>query len=81
MINLKILEFANYFIKKQSTIRKTASFFNVSKSAMHTYLHKKLKKIDYAIYLKVQALLNKNNQEKHLRGGLSTKLKYKKIKF
>ncbi|MBR1925581.1 MAG: sporulation transcriptional regulator SpoIIID [Clostridia bacterium] len=77
MTNSRILEFANFFIKQKSTIRKTANYFCVSKSAMHIYLHKKLKKIDYNLFLKVQFLLNKNNQEKHIRGGFATKLKYK----
>lgn len=74
------LEIANYFINNKSTIRKTAAHFGVSKSSVHNYIHKRLKKINYSLFLKAQELLDKNNLEKHIRGGMATKEKFKQNK-
>ena len=76
----KLLEFATFFVENKSTIRKTAKYFNVSKSFMHICFHKKLININYSLYLKVLTLLNINNKEKHIRGGIATKNKFKQIK-
>lgn len=73
-------EIAVYFLDKKSTVRKTAKYFNLSKSSVHNYLHKKLPLFSLSLYQKVQAILDKNNQEKHLRGGQATKHKYEKLK-
>lgn len=73
------LEIANYFVKNKSTVRKTAQVFNISKSSVHNYLHKKLCKINFSLYVEVQKILDENNREKHLRGGEATKRKFKNI--
>lgn len=71
------LKLAEYFLENKSTVRKTAQHFNISKSGAHNYLHKNLRKINYSLFKKVQKLLDKNNREKHIRGGESTKRKFK----
>ena len=71
------IDLAEYFLDNKSTVRKTAKHFNISKSGVHNYLHKKLKTIDYNLFKKVQKLLDKNNSEKHIRGGESTRKKFK----
>lgn len=68
-----------YILENNSTIRKTATRFNLSKSTVHNDLSKRLKYENYDMYKKVKILLNKNFNEKHIRGGVSTKLKYKKM--
>lgn len=67
-----------YILENCSTIRKTAKAFGLSKSTVHTDLSKKLKYENYELYLRVQILLKNNFKEKHLRGGESTRIKYKK---
>lgn len=67
-----------YILENYSTIRKTAKAFGLSKSTVHTDLSKKLKYENYELYLRVQILLKNNFKEKHLRGGESTRIKYKK---
>lgn len=69
-------ELAEYILENSSTIRKTAKVFGISKSTVHNDLSKKLQFVDYDLYLKVQALLDKNYSERHLRGGEATKQKY-----
>ncbi len=77
-IEERVLEVAQYIIDSKATIRKTAKAFGLSKSTVHTDLSKKLKYENYELYLRVQILLKNNFKEKHLRGGESTRIKYKK---
>ena len=77
--NNRVLDFANYIIENNATIRQTAIVFGYSKSTVHNDIQKKLKKINFSLYEKVKIILNKNFLEKHLRGGESTKQKYLKL--
>ncbi|MGN1208441.1 MAG: sporulation transcriptional regulator SpoIIID [Christensenellales bacterium] len=76
----KEIEFvANFILEKNLTIRDAGKIFNVPKSTLHYNVTKKLKQFDAELYLKLHAYLQKNFSEKHLRGGNSTKEKYKKL--
>lgn len=77
-IENRTLTCAKYLVLNNSTVRKTAAKFNLSKSTLHHDLHKYLANIDANLYFKVLELLYKNFKEKHIRGGESTKKKYKK---
>ena len=72
--------FANYILANKSTIRKTADHFGVSKSLVHNDISKKLPKINKSLYSELKVVLDKNFNEKHIRGGIATKEKYEKIK-
>ena len=76
----RAINFATYILDNNATIRQTAKAFNYSKSTVHNDIHKKLKKIDYLMFEKIQKILDKNFSEKHIRGGQSTKQKYLKLK-
>lgn len=71
-----ILEVANYYIQNKSTVRECAAIFGKSKSTIHNYLHLYLPKISPELYEKVSAQAQLNFNEKHIRGGLSTKQKF-----
>ena len=73
--DFKILNEAFYFLENKSTIRKTAEYFSVSKSLVHEHFSKRLKRINYQIYCLVQQQLDYNFSQKHLRGGMTVKLK------
>lgn len=77
-IDEKVKNVAKYYIKEKSTVRKTAKEFNMSKSNVHIYLTKRLNDLDINLYEKVKKLLNKNKEERHMRGGMATKKKYTK---
>lgn len=77
-IDEKVKNVAKYYIKEKSTVRKTAQNFNMSKSNVHIYLTIRLKDLDIKLYKKVKKLLNKNKEERHIRGGMATKKKYTK---
>ncbi len=73
-------EFATYIIENNATVRQTASQFNISKSTVHKDVSYRLKNIDLSLYRQVKAVLDKNLKERHIRGGIATKNKYKAMK-
>ena len=75
-----IVDMGVYLTENNSTVRKTAEKFGISKSTVHKNLVVSLKRIDYNLYKKASMVLQKNKSERHLRGGLATKLKYMNYK-
>ncbi len=73
-------KFAIYIIDNKCTIRECAKEFDISKSTVHNDLSKKLKNINKFLYVQVYKVLDKNLQERSMRGGMATKLKYLKLK-
>ncbi|MBQ8522713.1 MAG: sporulation transcriptional regulator SpoIIID [Clostridia bacterium] len=72
----KTIEYANYIVDNNATIRATAKKFGVAKSTVHYDLKNRLKYYDSELYIKVKQILQNNFNEKHIRGGLATKQKY-----
>ena len=68
---------ANYILEKN---RQTAKTFGVSKSTIHKDVTERLEEINPSLALEVKRVLEKNKLERHLRGGMATKLKYEKEK-
>ena len=79
IIKRTILE-AEHIIKTCSTVRQCAKEFNISKSTVHTDINNRLIAIDKQLYDDVKLVLGLNYREKHLRGGESTKLKFRRKK-
>jgi len=69
--------FADYIIKNSCTVRSAAHFFGMSKSTVHKDVTKRLRDINFAKYTAVCEVLAVNKSERHLRGGMATKMKYK----
>lgn len=70
---------ARYIIENNTTVRETAKIFGISKSTVHKDITEKLSKVNNALFLEVEKILQKNKSERHLRGGEATKQKYLKI--
>ena len=70
-------ELAVYIIETEATVRMAAQHFGVSKSTVHKDLTERLPRINPALYRQVRALLDLNKAERHIRGGLATRRKYK----
>lgn len=66
-----------HIIETGSTVRATAKVFNVSKSTVHKDVTERLLHINHNLYKQVNAVLQKNKSERHIRGGLATRRKYK----
>lgn len=71
--------FANYIIKNKATVRATAKAFEISKSTVHKDVAERLEKFNPSLAAEAKKILELNKSERHLRGGLATKLKYSKI--
>ena len=67
---------AHYIIETKDTVRSTAKKFGVSKSTVHKDVSDRLLKINPVLAKQVR----ENKAERHLRGGMATKLKYLKEK-
>lgn len=65
-----------YLVEHRSTVRAAAQVFGISKSTVHKDVTEALKYVNKSLYFEVQQLLLKNKQERHLRGGEATRLKY-----
>ncbi|MBE6904641.1 MAG: sporulation transcriptional regulator SpoIIID [Ruminococcaceae bacterium] len=69
---------AEYIIENKATVRAAAKKFCISKSTVHKDVAERLKKINPTLYIAVKEVLDLNKSERHIRGGLATKRKYKK---
>ena len=78
-IEERVLEVAQYIIYSRATIRKTAKVFGVSKSTIHKDMTERLPKINPDIAEEAKSILDLNKDERHIRGGKATKLKYKVV--
>ncbi len=67
---------ANYLIENNATVRSAAARFGISKSTVHKDVTQVLPRVNRSLYLHVKEVLDKNKQERHLRGGMATKQKY-----
>ena len=70
-------ELAMYIIENRTTIRAAARHFGVSKSTVHKDLTERLEQTHPALYAEVKVVLERNKAERHLRGGIATRRKYK----
>ncbi len=68
---------AQYIIENGATVRSAAKKFGVSKSTVHKDLTERLERISPALYLQAKTVLDKNKAERHIRGGMATRIKYK----
>ena len=73
-------ELALYIIEHNSTVRKTAEVYKISKSTVNKDIAYRLKNIDIGLYNDARKVLDKNLSERHIRGGEATKKKYLEIK-
>ena len=71
---------ARYIIETKDTVRSTARKFGVSKSTVHKDVSDRLIKINPILAKEVREILDENKAERHIRGGMATKLKYLKEK-
>lgn len=76
-IEERAVELARYVIENKSTVRETAKRFYISKSTVHKDIVERLKVFDRNLYLDVKRVLDENKAERHLRGGMATRRKYR----
>ncbi len=79
-IEHRVIELANYIIKNNATVRAAAKEFHISKSTVHKDVTERLQKLNSELFKNVSDILNVNKAERHIRGGIATKEKYKKLR-
>ena len=77
-IEQRACDLAVYIIENRTTVRAAAKQFGISKSTVHKDLTQRLPLFDRPLYLQVHEILQINKAERHIRGGLATRNKYKK---
>ena len=77
-IEERAISLGRYIIETKDTVRSTAKKFGVSKSTVHKDVSDRLLKINTFLAKEVRKILDENKAERHLRGGMATKLKYMK---
>lgn len=77
--NERCLILGRYLVEHNMTVRGVAKEFGISKSTVHKDITVTLKKANKALYTEVKQVLEKNKQERHLRGGEATKKKYENM--
>lgn len=75
-IEERAIELAQYIIDSKDTVRGTAKKYGISKSTVHKDVSERLLKINPALAHEVRIVLDENKAERHIRGGMATKLKY-----
>ena len=71
-IGERACQLAVYMIENRATVRAAAKKFGISKSTVHKDLSQRL-----ALYEQVKVILDTNKAQRHIRGGLATRKKYK----
>ena len=72
-------ELALYLIENKATVRAAAKKYGVSKSTVHKDISERLPQVNRGLYLQVKAVLEENKAQRHIRGGMATRRKYKGI--
>ena len=70
-------ELALYLIENRTTVRAAAKKFGISKSTVQKDISERLPLYNRPLWLQVKALLEENKAQRHIRGGLATRRKYK----
>lgn len=72
----RVKALACYIIETGSTVRAAANKFNVSKSTVHKDIAERLERINPSLAIEAKKVLEHNKEERHIRGGMATKMKY-----
>ena len=70
-------DLAVYILQTGATVRAAAQYFGISKSTVHKDLTQRLRQYNFALYSQVREILDENKRQRHIRGGLATRRKYK----
>ena len=76
-IEERACDLAVYIIENRATVRAAAQKFGISKSTVHKDLSVRLPLYNRPLYLQVKAILDENKAQRHIRGGIATRKKYR----
>ena len=70
---------ALYIIENKATVRAAARKFGVSKSTVHKDITERLYHWNVPLYQQAHEVLMHNKQQRHIRGGMATRRKYRGV--
>lgn len=73
----RAVHLGEYIIDTGATVRAAAKVFKISKSTVHKDVTERLRYDNPMLYREVKRVLEKNKSERHIRGGMATRKKYK----
>lgn len=79
-IEQRACDLAAYIIENGATVRSAAKHFGISKSTVHKDLSQRLPQCNKGLYRQVRSVLELNKAQRHIRGGMATREKYRKCK-
>ena len=77
IIDKRACELAVYMIETGATVRTVAQKFGISKSTVHKDIQFRLPRCNQMLYIQVRSVLDRNKKERHIRGGMATRRKFK----
>ena len=78
-IEERAVELACYIIERKATVRQTAKKYGISKSTVHKDVTERLQQINPSLAGEARKVLDVNKEERHIRGGLATREKYRHL--
>ena len=79
-IQRRACELAVYIIETGATVRSAARHFGISKSTVHKDISQRLPQYNKSLFKQVRIVLEQNKAQRHIRGGIATKMKYESRK-
>lgn len=80
IVEERAVELAEYIVENKTTVRAAAKQFGVSKSTVHMDVERRLRTLNPGLYSEVREILDINKAQRHIRGGLATREKYRNMK-
>lgn len=77
IIEERACSLAQYIIENKTTVRAAAKKFGISKSTVHKDISERLPHYNRSLYLQVKEVLEVNKAQRHIRGGIATRKKYR----
>lgn len=77
IVEERAVELGEYIIEHKATVRGAAQKFGISKSTVHKDVSERLKKLNPQLYIEVKHVLDINKAQRHIRGGMATRQKYR----
>lgn len=73
----RAIELGEYILENKTTVRAAAKNFHISKSTVHKDVSDRLQTVNPQLYGEVRRILEINKAQRHIRGGIATREKYR----
>jgi len=81
IVEERAVDLGEYIVENKTTVRAAAKKFGISKSTVHMDVSQRLQRLNPQLYDEVREVLEVNKAQRHIRGGLATREKYKTAEF